>query len=70
LATTAIRSQVEPTMRNGISDVIDIVNETALLASNNIWLGYLHGFESAQPPPRLPPDDLGPWNQELGRLLK
>jgi len=70
LATTAIRSQVEPVVRSGVSDIIDLINEGALLSCNLIWLGYLLGFESTPlPPPRLPDDDLGPWNQELRRLL-
>ena len=70
LATTAIRSQVEPVVRSGVSDIIDLINEGALLSCNLIWLGYMLGFKSTPlPPPRLPDDDLGPWNQELRRLL-
>jgi len=71
LAAYAIRSQVEPTVRNGITDVLDLVTESSTLAGVVTWTIYLFAHERgpSRPSPDLPAHVLETWTQELQRLL-
>lgn len=71
LATAAIRSQVEPIARNGLSDAIAVIVESTSLCCNAIWFLYLLLPKSLPSrAARLPDHDLETWNQELERLLQ
>jgi hypothetical protein len=71
LATSAIRAQIEPIVRNLNSDALDVINEATLVCCVLLWMAYLLAPE-ARPPASirtLPEHDLETWNQELQRLL-
>jgi hypothetical protein len=62
---------VEPTVRNGITDVLDLVTESSTLAGVVTWTIYLFAHERgpSRPSPELPAHVLETWTQELQRLL-
>lgn len=71
LATSAIRSQIEPHARNQTFEIMELINQGTYLCSVLVWMGYLF---LPKPAPRtmvktLPEHDLETWNQELQRLL-
>jgi hypothetical protein len=70
LATSAIRSQVEPIARNQTVEIMDLITHTAFLCSVLVWFGYSLTPEGASPTVKsLPKHDLETWNHELERLL-
>jgi len=71
LATSAIRSQIEPVARNHAVDVMDLITHGTYLCSILVWSVYLFMPQIAQRTAAqiLPKHDLETWNQELERLL-
>jgi uncharacterized membrane protein len=71
LATSAIRSQVEPIARNQTVEIIELIVQGTYLSSLLVWIAYLFMPERALRPvvKTLPEHDLETWNQELQRLL-
>ncbi|HXZ31006.1 MAG TPA: hypothetical protein VEH30_01880 [Terriglobales bacterium] len=72
LGAYAIRSQIQPIMRNFDEDVLEAVTQGATLCSVMVWIAYLFMPErkklgSSKIPPK---HDLELWNQELERLLQ
>lgn len=72
LATSAIRSQVEPIARNQTVEIMDLITHAAFLCSVSIWMAYsfMPGRSSQTVVGSLPDHDLETWNQELQRLLQ
>lgn len=72
LATSAIRSQVEPIARNQTVEIMDLITHGTFLCSVLVWIGYSLMPErgSQTVVESLPDHDLETWNQELQRLLQ
>jgi hypothetical protein len=72
LATSAIRSQVEPIARNQLVDIMDVVTHATYLSSIVIWMAYLLAPQRASQAvvKNLPDHNLETWNEELRRLLR
>jgi hypothetical protein len=72
LATSAIRSQVEPIARTKLVDIMDVVTHATYLSSILIWITYLLAPQRAWPTivSRPPDHNLETWNEELRRLLR
>jgi hypothetical protein len=72
LATSAVRSQIEPIARNQAADIMDLIAHGTFLCSILVWMGY--SLMPVRDSPRivktLPEHDLETWNQELQRLLQ
>jgi hypothetical protein len=71
LATSAIRSQIEPIARNQTFETMELLNQGTYLCSVLVWMAYVF---MPKPAPRtplktLPEHNLETWNQELQRLL-
>ncbi len=72
LAISAIVSQLGPDGFSRVEYLVRLASESTYLISVLVWLSYMLVPE---PAPQLsvgplPPDDLEPWNQELGRILE
>lgn len=73
LATSTIRSQIEPRAPNQTTDIIALISQGAYLGSVLVWIAYVFiGDERPSKhttPPAPPSHDLENWNRELQRLL-
>jgi len=72
LATSTLRSQIEPIARNKTTDVIALISQGGYLCSVVVWMAYVfmrdeRPSKDVKPPPL---QDLEGWNRELERLLR
>lgn len=72
LATSAIRSRMDPLHAGRMTDLLTLITMTASLCSVSVWTAYLIRTDTVEGPvpPVLPSHDLESWNQELQRLVR